>query len=103
MDDGRVRVTLSDESTVECDFLVAADGANSKVRAALRPNETLQYAGAVSISANAKFDDGLPDIIKEDHGMVLGGHGSGLFLSPVDDHSAVWCLGFLEPSHRKPV
>lgn len=103
LDDGRVQVTLSDGSTVECDLLVAADGANSKIRAALRPNDKLQYAGAVSISGNSQFSDGLPDLIKEDHGMVLSGIGSSLFLSPIDDHSAVWSVSWLEPKPREPV
>jgi 2-polyprenyl-6-methoxyphenol hydroxylase-like FAD-dependent oxidoreductase len=103
LDDGRIRVTLSDGSTTDCDFLIAADGANSKIRASFRPNDTLQYAGAVSISANAKFADGLPDIVKEDHGMILGGGGSGLFVSPIDHHSAVWSVSFLETKPRAPL
>jgi 2-polyprenyl-6-methoxyphenol hydroxylase-like FAD-dependent oxidoreductase len=82
---------------------VAADGANSKIRASLRPKDTLQYAGAVSITGNAKFTDGLPAIVKEDHGMILGGGGNCLFVSPIDDHSAVWSVSFLESKMRKPL
>jgi 2-polyprenyl-6-methoxyphenol hydroxylase-like FAD-dependent oxidoreductase len=82
---------------------VAADGANSKIRASLRPKDTLQYAGAVSITGNAKFTDGLPAIVKEDHGMILGGGGNCLFVSPIDDHSAVWSVSFWESKMRKPL
>ena len=103
LDDGRVRVTLSNGSTTECDFLVAADGANSKMRAALRPEDVLQYAGAVSISGNASFSESLPDLIKEDHGMVLSGNGSSLFLSPIDEHRAVWSVSWLESQPRGPI
>ena len=103
LDDGRIRVGLSDGSTTECDFLVAADGANSKIRASFRPDDTLQYAGAVSITGNAKFADGLPDIIKEDHGLVLGGNGSSLFVSPIDHQNAVWSVSWLENKPRQPI
>jgi 2-polyprenyl-6-methoxyphenol hydroxylase-like FAD-dependent oxidoreductase len=103
LDDGKMRVTLSDGSTTDCDFLVAADGANSKIRASVRPSDKLQFAGAVSISANAKFPDGLPDLIKENHGMVLGGGGSTVFVSPIDEHSAIWSVSFREPKPREPL
>ena len=103
LEDGRIRVALSDGSTTDCDFLVAADGANSKIRASFRPNDTLQYAGAVSITGNAKFKDEFPDIVKDDHGMILGGGGNSLFVSPIDDHSAVWSVSFLESKPRKPL
>lgn len=103
LDDGRLRVTLSDGSMTDCDFLVAADGANSKIRASLRPDDTLQYAGAVSISGNSKFADKLPEIIQENHGMILGGGGNCLFVSPIDQHSAVWSVSFLEKNPREPL
>ena len=103
LNDGKILVSLSDGSTTQCDFLVAADGANSKIRASFRPSDTLQYAGAVSISANGKFADGLPDIVKEDHGMILGGGGNCLFVSPIDHHSAVWSVSFLESKPRTPL
>ena len=100
LSDGRVQVTLSNGSTDECDLLIAADGANSKVRAALRPNDNLSYAGAVCISATAQFPDGLPDPIKEDHGIFLGAGPSSLFVSPVDDTKASWSVSFLEDKPR---
>lgn len=103
LEDGRMRVTLTDGSTDDCDFLVAADGANSMLRVALRPKDTLSYAGVVSISATGRFPDGLPDPIKEDHGLVLGGDGTSLFASPVDDHSAVWSVSVLSETPRDPL
>ena len=148
LEDGRMKVVLSDGSVEACDLLIAADGANSKVRMSLRPHYTLQYAGtylkgarlllpvwiavaavsgnslclaivdtletltniytllitgAASISANSKFPDGLPDIIKEDHGMILGGGGASLFVSPIDHRSAVWSVSYLKPEPRDPI
>lgn len=102
-DDGRMRVTLSNGSTTDCDLLVAADGANSKIRASLRPNDKLQYAGAVAITGNAKFNNGLPDVIKDNYGMVLGGNGNAMFVSPIDDHSAVWSVSHLESKPCEPI
>jgi 2-polyprenyl-6-methoxyphenol hydroxylase-like FAD-dependent oxidoreductase len=45
--DGRATVILPDGDVDEADILVASDGANSKVRASLRPDGKLSYAGAV--------------------------------------------------------
>ena len=41
MQDGEERV---------CDILAVADGANSKLRAALHPQETLRYCGVVMVT-----------------------------------------------------
>lgn len=41
-----VLLTLADGSKEECDLLVVADGASSKLRTALLPDESLNYAGA---------------------------------------------------------
>ena len=40
-----VQLSFADGSTAECDLLVVADGANSKLRTALLPNERGRYAG----------------------------------------------------------
>lgn len=98
---GRVRVTLTDGSSSQCDMLIAADGANSAIRAALRPEDTLSYAGAVAITATARFPDGLPGVVKEDHGIALGGDGTSIFASPVDDYSAIWSVSTLESTPRE--
>lgn len=101
LEDGGMRVVLTDGSERDCDLLVAADGANSAIRAAIRPDDTLNYAGAVAITATGRFPDGLPDVIKEDHGIVLGGDGASLFASPIDDYSAIWSVSTLEPTPRE--
>lgn len=101
LENGRVRVTLTDGSSAGCDLLVAADGANSAVRGAFRPKDTLSYAGAVSITATGRFPEGLPDEVKEDHGIVLGGDGTSLFASPIDDYSAIWSVSTLESTPRE--
>lgn len=35
--------------------------------------------------------------------MLLGGGGTSLFASPIDEDRAVWCLGFLSPEMRKTI
>lgn len=101
--DGRARVRLSDGGVAECDILIAADGASSKIRAGLRPGDGLQFAGAVCLSGTARFAGGVvPEPVDRDWGIVLGGGGGkSLFVSPVDERSALWSLSYLAPEPRE--
>jgi 2-polyprenyl-6-methoxyphenol hydroxylase-like FAD-dependent oxidoreductase len=101
--DGRVQVELSDGQVDDCDILVIADGANSKLRAVLRPDDKLCFAGAVCLSGSAKFTDGVPEPVDENWGLLLGGGGTSLFASPIDEDRAVWCLSYLSPERREIV
>ena len=83
------------------DFLIAADGANGQLRQALRPDDNLRFAGAVCITGNARLPDGVPKPVTTDWGLVLGGGGTGLFASPIDQQSAVWNVSYLSAEQRK--
>ncbi|KND92491.1 Zeaxanthin epoxidase, chloroplastic [Tolypocladium ophioglossoides CBS 100239] len=99
--DGRIRVTVSpadgESRTEDCDILVAADGAHSKIRASLRPDDVLAYAGAVQMGGVGRFPDGIPPPVARNWGMVVSGQGVGCFFSPVDKTGVVWGLSRLEP------
>jgi len=108
MEDGRIKVQLQesdggDRTTtryVECDLLVAADGAASKIRASFRPDDQLEYAGAVQIAGIARFPTGLPPPVNNSWGQVMSGQGVSCFFSPVDHERVVWALSRLEEVAR---
>ncbi|KAF2104744.1 FAD/NAD(P)-binding domain-containing protein [Rhizodiscina lignyota] len=100
--DTKIRVRLSDGKEEDCDFLVAADGASSKLRASVRPADILHFAGAVSIGASSRFPGAPPVPVNEDWGMVFNRTGTALFVSPVDDRSALWNLSYIADSPRDP-
>lgn len=100
---GRVQVQLSNGDTDSCDILIAADGANSKLCAALRPHSTRSFAGAVCIAGQASFPDGVPAPLNRDWGTVIGGGGVSLFASPVTDREAIWSLSYLSASPRERI
>lgn len=102
--DGRVEVKLSNGETTECDILIAADGASSKLRKCLRPEDGLNYAGAVMIGGNATFPEGkVPEQLQQGHGPLLGGEGHGLVIFHIDETTYVWFVTRREPTPITPV
>lgn len=107
LEDGRIRVFAKDDSgrtsAYECDLLVVADGADSKIRSALRPKDGLQYAGAVQMGGKARFPNGLPHPVDDNWGLMLSGQGVCCYFAAVDDETVVWALSQqkAEPGSRK--
>ncbi|PMB66178.1 Tetracycline resistance protein from transposon Tn4351/Tn4400 [Beauveria bassiana] len=86
-----------DEARVmECDLVVVADGANSKIRAQLRPTDPLEYTGAVMRTGVSRFPGPLPEQIGRSWGFVLSGTGTSCFVSPVGEKDLQWAVGHLE-------
>jgi 2-polyprenyl-6-methoxyphenol hydroxylase-like FAD-dependent oxidoreductase len=70
--DDKIEVTLSNGQTELCDILIAADCASSKIRAQLRPQDALHFAGIRMITALSSFDDSsVPSTISKDWGIVV--------------------------------
>lgn len=108
-DDGRVSVGVSrtgaDGAPVEeeCDFLVCADGSNSRLRACLRPDDKLQYLGAIQLGGSATFEK-MPEQVGMNWGVTVSdGQGVALFSSPVDNKSLIWSVSRLEAEARAPL
>ncbi|KAF4635073.1 hypothetical protein G7Y89_g3031 [Cudoniella acicularis] len=105
LEGGKVRVQLSDDGeTDECDLLIVADGTRSKIRNQLRPDDKLDFAGAVQLIGNAVFEgeEGVPKPITRDWGLNLNNSGNGLFVAPVDDHHAIWAVSYRTTTPREP-
>ncbi|KAM3421284.1 hypothetical protein BST61_g1686 [Cercospora zeina] len=93
-----------EEKEVHCDLLVVADGASSKMRRALRPDDGLRFIGASLITGNAFFEPGkLPPQVEDAFGPLIGGDGTGLVVFPIDDRSAVWFVTHRSKEPRTPV
>lgn len=97
---GRIRLQLSDNENEleECDFVVVADGANSKLRARLHPdhtrNDTSHESTIVLIAGVSRFDHGAPEPFARDWGILPNGHGVALFVAPMDERCLNWTLSY---------
>ncbi|KAJ5097762.1 hypothetical protein N7456_008483 [Penicillium angulare] len=111
MSNGQIRVSVSESESLEgintsmldCDILVAADGANSLIRSCFRPNDmTTQYAGATQIGGISHFPEGVPKPIDQDFSLQMSsGEGVCCIYHPLDSKRIDWALSTVGPE-RKP-
>ncbi|KAK0278417.1 hypothetical protein LTR35_009156 [Friedmanniomyces endolithicus] len=105
--DGRLCLSFDDGKKDVCDFLVVADGANSKIRKYLRPQDNLSFAGPINISVVSRFAESAPPLLNRDWGIVASGNGTALFTCPVDKTTVHWSLSYManEPGDlpRRPI
>ncbi|EED21404.1 monooxygenase, putative [Talaromyces stipitatus ATCC 10500] len=99
---GAIRVTLSDGTTQDCDFLVAADGANSNIRACFRPNDMkTEYAGATQIGGISHLPGGVPKPIDRDFGLQMSsGEGVCCIYNPFDGERVAWAVSTVGPERK---
>lgn len=100
LDAGQTRVSLTDGSEAYCDLLIAADGANSGIRASLLPQETLEFAGVNCIIATSRFPSGKPELLKDRWGINISGQGVPFLTFPIDETSGVWATSYWSDKPR---
>ncbi|ATY58891.1 Aromatic-ring hydroxylase [Cordyceps militaris] len=93
---GVVRGDESEPRIMECDLVIVADGANSKIRNHLRPDDGLEYTGAVLRTGISRLSGSLPEEIGRNWGFVLSGTGTSFFVSPVGEKDVQWAVGHIE-------
>lgn len=94
LDGRKIQVEIDDGSTEQCDLLIAADGANSKVRSVLLPDDTLNFAGAVCLMGTSRFPSRKPAVLEHKWGMNLTGEGTAFLTFPVDKNTGIWALTY---------
>lgn len=99
LSNGQIRVSIAqggsaNSSTVDCDLLVAADGANRCIRASFRPNDmTTQYTGATQVGGISYLPEGLPKPIDQDFRLQMSsGEGVCCIYDPFDSQTITWAL-----------
>lgn len=100
--DGKIRVTISDDTTQDCDLLVAADGADSSMRACFRPNDMkTAYAGATQIGGISRLTGLLPKPIDKDYVLQMSsGEGVCCIYNPFDEHTIAWAVSTIGPERK---
>ena len=87
LDSGKIRVNFTNETSIETDYIIGADGIHSKVRKQLFPESQLRYSGqtcwrgVVDIQLDPDF---------KHKAFELWGDGIRFGCSGVDDHQAYW-------------
>lgn len=96
---GKMRVMISNGTTQDCDLLVAADGANSNMRACFRPNAIqTQYAGVTQIGGISRLTGGVPNPIDNDYVLQMSsGEGVCCIYNPFDTETIAWAVSTVGP------
>ncbi|KAK9824036.1 hypothetical protein WJX72_007195 [[Myrmecia] bisecta] len=97
---GKAKLHFEDGSIEEFDLVVAADGASSRLRQALLPQEKLHYTGICSVAGTTQHLQPVPKELEMGQWLVMGPHGVALFLAVMNQDQAIWSLSFEAPECR---
>lgn len=102
--DGRnkVKVKLSDDSILEVDLLIAADGTRSVVRSLVLPEEKSTFAGVVLLAGTYQRKEEDQKIAFDGHGSIMSKSGVGFFIAPENENEIIWALSYLSNTPREP-
>uniref|UniRef100_A0A093XNQ2 6-hydroxynicotinate 3-monooxygenase n=1 Tax=Talaromyces marneffei PM1 TaxID=1077442 RepID=A0A093XNQ2_TALMA len=94
--------TISDGTTQDCDLLVAADGADSNIRACFRPKDMkTKYAGATQIGGISRLTGLLPKPIDKDYVLQMSsGEGVCCIYNPFDKDTIAWAISTIGPERE---
>ncbi|ROV89719.1 hypothetical protein VMCG_10358 [Cytospora schulzeri] len=107
LSNGRIQVTVQDAEegttvTEDCDLLIAADGANSKIRETFRPfDREMDYSGATQIGGISRLPKGLPHPLEENYGLQMSsGEGVCCIYAPFDANTIGWAVSTTGPARN---
>ncbi|NQY29071.1 MAG: FAD-dependent monooxygenase [Flavobacteriaceae bacterium] len=94
----KIKITFEDNATIETDYLIGADGINSKVRNQLFPNSTIRYSGQTCWRGVADID--LPTTY-EHKAFELWGNQIRFGISKIAQNKVYWFAVALAEQNQK--
>jgi len=95
---GNIKIEFANSDTVVTDYLIGADGINSKVRTHIKPESVIRYSGQTCWRGVADFN---LDADFEHRGMELWGDQVRFGISKVEDNNVYWFAVGLAEANQK--
>lgn len=96
-----ITVHLDDDSTIEADLVVVADGSQSAVRNSLLPDEKPSFSGLVLLCGTTNQDP--PQMLTNKHGLVLGNDGVAMFVAHEGPNKTLWSVTCVASEPHPPL
>nr|ARQ20726.1 lipid body protein [Lobosphaera incisa] len=97
---GTTRLSFEDGSSGVYDYVVVADGANSRIRRALLPDQQLHYTGYIAVAGKTPPLKPLPPELLQGQWLMMGPKGVGAFVAVMNQAQAIYSLSFAAPKTR---
>lgn len=98
LSNGKIKITFEDQSTTITDFLIGADGINSKVRQQLFPESQIRFTGQTCWRGVANFE---LDKAFQHRGMELWGNQIRFGMSRILKGKVYWFAVALDRANQK--